>query len=199
MPGKLGNSDSYDVPDWHMPPRMIGGYVAGPMLVGRTDQVVLYARQVVAYPAGVEVDIEAHAHAGWTASAPAGDEDDRDEDEDEPGRSRYERRSGHRQLNYHVRFGDGRQAALDDEAGLRTGLGPVVSAIQSESSNGGPHGEQVRQRVWIWPLPPPGPFTLTCSWPRRELPESAVVLDGDAIRAAAERALPFWPGSVPTE
>jgi hypothetical protein len=40
---------------------------------------------------------------------------------------------------------------------------------------------------WVlWPVPPPGPFTVVCAWPARGIPESSVVLDGDAIAAASE-------------
>ena len=52
--------------------------------------------------------------------------------------------------------------------------------------------------VWLWPLRPPGPaVTVTCSWPGRGLQDASIVLDGDAIRAAASQALPFWtsPGA----
>ncbi|HEX4788362.1 MAG TPA: hypothetical protein VH372_07860 [Actinospica sp.] len=191
MLGRWGNSGSDDTSAWHLPPRMIGGYVAGPLLVGRTDQVTMFARQVVAYPDGVELEIEAHARGPLPEGASDEDDDDQDDEPGHIGHVGYARLGGHRQLRFHVRFGDGREAALDDEAGLRSGLGPMVSVIAGETSSGGPHGEDVRQRLWIWPLPPSGPFTLTCSWPRRDLPESVIVLDGDAIRAAAERATPF--------
>jgi hypothetical protein len=66
---------------------------------------------------------------------------------------------------------------------------------RSESSSGGPdNSEAVRLTLWMSPLPPPGPFTLTCSWPRRGLQEASVVLDADAIRTAAGQARPHWPG-----
>jgi hypothetical protein len=64
----------------------------------------------------------------------------------------------------------------------------------SEGSSGGPDDdEHVRMSLWIWPLPPPGPVTVTCSWPGRGLQDAGIVLDGDAIRAAASQARPFWP------
>jgi hypothetical protein len=87
-----------------------------------------------------------------------------------------------------------RQAAQDDDAGLRSGRGPMLVAVRSESGSGGPDDRQdVRLTLWIWPLPPPGPLTLTCSWPGRGLHDARLVLDADAIRAAASRAQPFWP------
>jgi hypothetical protein len=159
-----------------MPPQMIGGYVTGPVPVARSGGLVIVARQVLAFPAGVEVEVEAHARGSraGTGAVPA----------DLPG---------HPPLQFHVRFADGRQAAQDDEAGLRSGRGPMLVITGSQVSSGGPDDRQdVRLSVWIWPLPPPGPVTVTCSWPSRALPAARLVLDGDAIQAAAGRAQPYW-------
>ncbi len=63
-----------------------------------------------------------------------------------------------------------------------------------QASSGGPDDpEDMRLTLWIWPLPPPGPVTVTCSWPSRVLHAARLVLDGDAIRAAASQAQPLWP------
>jgi hypothetical protein len=63
----------------------------------------------------------------------------------------------------------------------------------SQTSSGGPDDpEDVRLTLWIWPLPPPGPVTVTCSWPSRGLHDARLVMDGDAIQAAARLAQPFW-------
>lgn len=66
----------------------------------------------------------------------------------------------------------------------------------SESSYGGPEGkENAHLTLWVWPLPPSGPVELTCSWPSYGLRDKRLILDGDAIRAAALEAKPFWPAS----
>ena len=173
-----GNGSADDLPEWCMPPRMIGGYVTGPVLIGRSDGLVVAARQVLAYPAGVEAEMEAHARGsspGGTPPGPLG-------------------LPGHPELRFRVRFADGRDAAQDDETGLRSGRGPMLVVSNSESSSGGPDDrEDMRLTLWIWPLPPPGPVTVTCSWPRRGLQDASLVLDGDAIAAAASQAQPFWP------
>ncbi len=138
---------------------------------------MIVARQVLAFPAGVEVEVEAHARGSRAGTAPV--------PADLPG---------HPQLRFHVRFADGRQAALDDETGLRSGRGPMLVVTGSQVSSGGPDDhEDVRLTLWIWPLPPPGPVTVTCSWPSRGLPRARLVLDGDAIQAAAIQAQPLWP------
>ena len=175
MPGEDGAAD---LPEWYMPPPMIGGYVTGPVPIARLGTLVVIARQVLAFPAGVEVEVEAHARGSRGGGGPAARAD----------------LAGQLPLRFGVRFADGRQAAQDDDAGLRGGRGPMLVVIRSESSSGGPDDrEDVRLTLWIWPLPPPGPLTMTCSWPCRELHDASLILDADAIRAAAGQAQAFWP------
>jgi hypothetical protein len=162
-----------------MPPQMIGGHVTGPVLIGRSAGLVVAVRQVLAFPAGVEIEVEAHAHGSPGGTAPVTAD-----------------LAGHPPMRFRVRFADGREAAQDDEAGLRSGRGPMLLATRVESSSGGPDDrEDVRMALWIWPLPPPGPVTVTCSWPGRGLHDARLALDGDAIQAAASQAQPFWPES----
>jgi len=157
---------------------MIGGYVTGPVPVARSSSLVIVARQVLAFPAGIEVEVEAHARGSLAGTAPVPAD-----------------LAGHQPLQLHVRFADGREAAQDDEAGLRSGRGPMLVISGSQHSHGGPGApEDVRLTVWIWPLPPPGPVAVTCSWPSRGLHHAGLVLDGDAIQDAAHRAQPFWSG-----
>jgi hypothetical protein len=156
---------------------MIGGYVTGPVAIARSGSLVIAARQVLAFLAGAEVEVEAHARGSRAGTAPV--------PADLPG---------HPPLRFHVQFADGREAAQDDETGLRSGRGPMLVVTGAQISSGGPDDpEDVRLSLWIWPLPPPGPVTVTCSWPSRGLRGARLVLDGDAIQAAARRALPFWP------
>ncbi len=172
-----GDDGGPDLPEWFMPPRMTGGYVTGPVPVARSGRLVIVARQVLAFPAGVEVEVEAHARGSPAATGPV--------PADLPG---------HLPLQFGVRFADGRQAAQDDDTGLRSGRGPMLMVTGAQVSSGGPDDpEDVRLTLWIWPLPPPGPVTLTCSWPSRVLHAARLVLDGDAIQAAAGQAQPWWP------
>jgi hypothetical protein len=64
------------------------------------------------------------------------------------------------------------------------------------SSRGGSGGDSsVRQRWWLSPLPPDGPLTVVVRCPELGLAETAVELDGTAIRRAAEQVVELWPWS----
>jgi hypothetical protein len=173
VPGTPAGDNADRLPEWFMPPPMIGGHVTGPLLITRSGRFVVAVRHVVAFPADVEVEMEAHSRG----TAPGPDDV-----------------SGLAELRFRVLLADGRVAVQDDEGGLRSGAGPMLKVTGFEGSSGGPGGdEHVRMSVWLWPLPPPGPVTVTCSWLGHGLQDASIVLDGDAIRAAASRALPFWP------
>lgn len=158
---------------------MIGGHVAGPVVIGRTDGVVVVARQVLAHPVGLEIDVEAHARGA--SSNPVG----REPDPLGP--------DGPAQPEFRLRLADGRDVVQDETTGPRDGRGPTMVVSGYEGSWGGPDGGgDVRLTLWIRPLPPPGPLTLSCAWPERGLRDAVLVLDGDAVRAASLRARPFW-------
>ncbi|MCY0938974.1 hypothetical protein [Streptomyces sp. H34-S4] len=159
---------------------MTGGHVAGPVVIGRSSGVVVLARQVLAYPAGLEIDVEAHARGASTSpGGPAPDSDGF---------------TGRPLPHFGLRLADGRDVAQDDETGLRDGSGPVMAVTGYQGASGGPDGgEDVRLTLWIRPLPEPGPLTVWCSWPEHGLRDAALLLDGASVRAAARLARPLWP------
>jgi len=174
-----GSGGAGDLPEWYMPPQMIGGFVTGPALITRSDRVVVALRQVLAYPTGFEIELEAHARGSSAA-----------ETHDDP----LDFAGQHRQLRFRLRLADGTDVIHDDEAGLRGGGGPALMVSKSERSSGGPENkEHIRLVLWASPLPPPGPLTLACSWPNRGLVGAELALDADAILVAAHEAQPFWP------
>lgn len=159
---------------------MIGGHVEGPVVIGRSDGVVVVARQVLAHPGGLEIDVEAHARG--SSPDPGGPP---------PGSVDF---TGRAQPRFRLRLADGTEVVQDDEAGLRDGRGHAMIVSGYEAAWGGPQdGEDVRLTLWISPLPPPGPLALSCAWPERGLRDAVLPLDGAAVRAAALRARPFWP------
>ncbi len=172
------NGPARSLPEWAAPPQMIGGHVTGPALVGRSDQAVVALRQVLAFPSGVEAELEGHYRGPI----------------EEPN---WHDATGRGQLRFWVRFPDGREAAQGDKVGARNGRGPVLAVINYESGSApGREGhEDVRVRLWIWPLPPPGPLVLSCSWPGHSFDDVSLVLDGGAIHTAAAQARQLWPSA----
>jgi len=49
------------------------------------------------------------------------------------------------------------------------------------------------RQLWLWPLPPPGPFEFVVEWQGVGIATTATTLDGSAIAQAAEQARPYWP------
>jgi len=63
-------------------------------------------------------------------------------------------------------------------------------------SRGGSDGDSsISQRWWLSPLPPEGPVRVVVRCPELRLAETAVELDGTAIRQAAEQVVELWPWS----
>jgi len=52
---------------------------------------------------------------------------------------------------------------------------------------------QGQRRLWLWPLPPPGPFEFVIEWHSMGIDTTSILLDGGAIVSAADQALPYWP------
>lgn len=48
------------------------------------------------------------------------------------------------------------------------------------------------QDFYIWGLPEEGPITIMYSWLDQDVPESRFEIDGDAVRAAADRIIVLW-------
>ncbi len=51
---------------------------------------------------------------------------------------------------------------------------------------------QSDRRLWLWPLPPPGPFEFVIEWHSMGIDTTPTTLDGSAIVVGAEQALPYW-------
>jgi hypothetical protein len=160
--------------------------------IARNDHLVVVVRELRAYPTGFEITVEGHLRFGElppleTLELSSAEELDLTDDGDLRRDFVYGPRFG-------VRFSDGRATVQGDASGVH-GNGPLMIVRFSERSRGGPDdGDDVRMSLWIWPLPPPGPVRLTCTW---LVDGSAggpleIDLDGNGIRAAARRVEPYW-------
>lgn len=61
---------------------------------------------------------------------------------------------------------------------------------------GGGGGDERRHsgssRLWLWPLPPPGPIDLVAEWRQRGIAESRIALDGGPLLAGVARVRSLW-------
>lgn len=97
-----------------------------------------------------------------------------------------------------VEFADGRRASnLPGRDPFAAPGGPEALVLTEGSGSGGQLS--VEQEWWLSPLPPAGPLRLIVRCDLFGLPETAVELDGAAIRAAAQRLVVLWPWAPPFE
>jgi hypothetical protein len=98
-------------------------------------------------------------------------------------------------LRFGVRFADGRSAAVEGLGAWRGDGGrdvePPTPPVVSMHSGHGNESEWV-QGLWVWGIPEQGDVELIYSWLAESVPESRVEVDGDAVRAAAARAVTLW-------
>jgi hypothetical protein len=92
-----------------------------------------------------------------------------------------------------VEFADGRRAS--NVSGRH---GPVPGDEIVFTQGGGSGGmASVEQSWWLYPLPPQGPLRFVLRCPELGIDETSVVLDGAAIRAAADAVVVLWPWTPP--
>lgn len=142
-----------------------------------TGAFVLSLHKLLVYPQGLELYLRGHA-----AELPAG---------------RFSPSDAFEGLDLRVGFSDGRSAGLNDSHGMKTGDGPVLSLGREMSWSGSGaafYEVDVRLCLWVWPIPPPGPVEVTCSWPELAIKVASFVLDADTIRQAAGTPQPAGPG-----
>jgi hypothetical protein len=127
------------------------------------------------------------------------------------------RRVGESLLDWQVASGMGLFHNGGDESGRRFGLalanGTVVTTVDRRrvpagfgqepegwslmDHGGGGGGGDTRysgsNRLWLWPLPPPGPIELVGEWRARGIAQSRLVLDANPLLAAVDGVRPLWP------
>jgi hypothetical protein len=94
-----------------------------------------------------------------------------------------------------VRFADGRVGGQSSMPGMfnlsqdSEGF-PTQPHVGFAGAGGGGSGWTLS--VWVYPLPPDGPLEIHVALPPPATQELSTVLDGSAVRAAAERARIIW-------
>lgn len=175
-------------PEWLGPPgNVLPGPVAASVLLGRSDQAVVLAHGLLAYPQGLAFDLLirlrngdafnafepfGHAHFG----GPLG-----------PGPLPDDA------LRFGVQFADGRKATNLDATHweLHGNADPEGPMLTPRGGGGG--GGTWDMSHWLWPLPSPGPLTFVIEWTGRGIALTRTEVDAGEILAAAERAEVLWP------
>ena len=162
--------------------------VGNSFLLGRTDDAAVGITQIAAFSTGFQFTlavrlrqvrpelahgrlfmlISSHAHPGVEISL-----EDR--------------------LLLGLEYADGQRAStLQDIRMLGPTAMPGDEQLVLVQQGGGGGENNVEQTYWVAPLPPEGPVTFVLAWPAFGMPESRTVLDGAAIRAAADRSQRLW-------
>jgi hypothetical protein len=159
-------------------------------IVGQTDEAVMEVESLAVYPTGFVINlamlanphIDPHGRGGHGSMLMFGRGPDSGIDPTE----RWPRLG--------VRFADGRSAG--SEAGVIMNVDkdengfPTHPVLRMTGGGGGSRG--FRYGVWVHPLPPDGPMEIFVAASATGSEEHRVVVDGAAVRAAAERAKVIW-------
>ena len=161
-------------PEWIAPPDgELGGWVPLQVELARSGEHLVLLGPLRAHPTGVELSVEIRNRAEHLAMNLIGP-----------------RSSGDGSIRFGVRFADGSSTSSSPPgfpARHERTDGPVLM-----SRGGGGGGGRYEQRLWLWPLPVEGDIQFFMKWDFGGFDERMVVLDGDAIRAAARRVERLW-------
>ncbi|NAZ81880.1 hypothetical protein GTR02_08615 [Kineococcus sp. R8] len=186
----------FATPVWAAPPPdLIPGVADLSIELGRSPDTVVLVEGARAYPQGVELRLvvrfrETHRRAG------------RDLIERlnlHHGRGSLDLLLPAGGLRWGVQFSDGQKVTSMDEspwaAGVPDGVSPadwlVDHPVMDSLTRPSNSMDAWTRDIWLWPLPPPGPLRLVCSWPDRGIEETAVEVDAAVLRDAAERSRPL--------
>ncbi|WP_438295864.1 hypothetical protein [Streptomyces sp. HUAS TT7] len=178
---------------WHGPPSDVLGHpVPIQRFAARTDHVVVALQQVVAFPEGCAFSVQVAVRRGsldasaWRELLESGTgRDPRDTSADTGP-------------EFGVCFPDGSKtttAGRTVRSRVQPASGPE-SPLLIESDSQTSSNDQLYtsdRRLWLWPLPPSGPFEFVVEWQHMGIDATSTTLDGSAVLSAAEQAQPYWP------
>lgn len=180
-------------PNWMRPEHILGEPVPINFLLARSSTAAVKVQHLTAFPAGFEFQVVIHMRSTGEVWDPM------------HGLQGFRGRPGARygelsdeHLRFGIQFADGSKA---------TNLGPPMIGPTDEKSkgpmlqpSGGSAGGSVAQTTfWVWPLPPSGPLTFVCEWPKYGIPLTRHPVNADLIREAAQRAIELWPENEASE
>jgi hypothetical protein len=184
-PGPVTRAMVVSSPPWLGPPlNALPGIAPVELVIARTDETVAALAGIYAYPAGF----------GFTLCLRLRTVSPREEQQFPYLLDRVPFEGGplpDELLRFGVQFADGRKATNLDPRAHDPDREPDRPVLNYHGGGGG--GLAWDMEHWVWPLPPPGPFTFVCEWPARGIAESGAEIDAGSILEAAGRAVTFWP------
>ncbi|UKD58377.1 hypothetical protein L3Q65_17135 [Amycolatopsis sp. FU40] len=181
-----------DAASWQGPPReVLGQIVPIQQFVARTDRVAAALHYAVVFPEGCLLALHLAIRRGslddpaWESVA--GNDFDYVSGP-QPGAGG---------LKVGVRFPGGSRATTVEHAfpgwahPTDRPEGPMLVEAGGDAASSDQYYDR-HQRLWLWPLPPPGPFEFVAEWPDLGIDLTYVTLDGNAVVRAAEHAVPLW-------
>lgn len=172
FPGSLERPLPPDASD--APAGMVGGFVSWRIVLVRTEMAYAAIQAFEAFPSGLHFELVARFH-------------DRDLDPE----TWHPFLRDHRGLRIGVQFSDGRSGATELFAAHPRAMRPGEVLISPRGGVG--HRDEHHMRMWLWPLPPPGPMSWISVWPEMDIGERSVEVDGSELVAAAANAERLWP------
>ena len=138
------------------------------LVLAKTDAVFLTAQSFVAYPSGFSFQVEVRVNPGHTIDL-----------------SGLQIGLAYGETEYGVKI-DEPHAHMENEVGIAMLAHPHAEILASDD---------VRFAcisLWVWPLPPPGPVELWCSWPDQRIMKDEAAFDSTILHDLARDAQRLW-------
>ncbi len=191
-------------PEWSRPEYVIarGGEISLPagepvpisVVLATSATAAVEIRSVAAFPTGFEVHVVAHfvvSEDMWDPMQGLAGLRSR------PGDVEGELSDEH--LRFRVQFANGSEANnLGPPMARPTTPGPFLQFGPGAGEHGRAPGERsmAETTFWVWPLPPGGPVSFVCEWPKHGIPPTTHVVEAQLILDAAHRAAERWPDEM---
>jgi hypothetical protein len=171
---------------WRVPEDELGVALPDRVVIASSEQFAIIIGEITAYTRGFQVTASVRVSRGLSV-------EEREWFVPDIGSSSL--------LRFAIRYADGSETVGErpaiggglsnvgvDEAALSerprgVHLVPVVARTTASA------GDSV---YWVFPLPLPGPVTITCEWVSAGVPPASIQLDGTAIREAGLQSAPLW-------
>ena len=197
--GRDGEDSEVPVPEWGGPPAdTVAGLAPLSLLLAESEQVTVHLGDARAYPTGATMVLTARLKDPCSSTDIGSGL--RDDLLGRGGGPVPALRGG---LWWGIDFPDGRHAdaraarpetehpdcartspARAEDAAWR----PAHPVLVPNAGVVEPAG--IRVQYWLWPLPPPGPLTITCRWPEQRIDTTTAQLQARYLLDAAARARP---------